>query len=230
MQRPTRIIVFAILCLIMGVSSAFKNLTEAALSLAGPGMLEQMIAMMEAQGQGLSESDKQTFEMQIQALKQPVYRAVQGIESSAGLVMAVVLVIASIGLFRDRLWSIRLARWWAMFGLVSAVVTTVLNVNYILPLTPELSGSRGMGLASALVMLPLLWALPVLILTVLSRPVVVDYLKTRAEQTRPRSYQEVVQSAGNQHSAPPPDSSDPAPGPPSQDSWRDDPWNDPSSR
>lgn len=239
MQRPTRIIVFGVFCLIIGAVSGFKNTMEAGLSIAGPDTLDQMRTMMEQMGQPLSKSQDQDFDVQIKALNKPVYRIVQGIESVASMVMAAVLFLAGIGLLRDRTWSLKLAKGWALYAVPAAAVSVVLSMRYVYPEVPEYSA--GSAMFSSAMMLIVLWAFPLLLLRQLPTPQVKAYLAQRDQQ---RAGKSAMPSAAPPSDTPaqatppappaspsvPPPSSPPPATRPGDNTWRDDPWNDPNSR
>ena len=234
MQRPTRIIVFGVFCLIIGFVSGFKNTMEAGLSIAGPVTLDQMRTMMEQMGQPLSKSQDQDFEVQIKALSKPVYRVGQGVESVASMVMAVVLMVAGIGLLRERAWSLRLAKWWAWYAIPAAAVSVVLTMRYVYPEVPDVS--VGTGAISSAFMLIVLWAFPVLLLRQLPSEQVKAYLSLRERQSAGAAAiptpantpaEPAPVSAPTPQSPQPPQAPAPPPSPPRDNTWRDDPWNDP---
>ena len=102
MQRPTRIVVFGILCLVMGAVSGFKNLIEAGVALAGPGVMEQAAEMHEQWG--MSEEVVDSSRAQAEALRTTGYRALLGVESLVTALMAAVVIVAGVGLLLGRLW------------------------------------------------------------------------------------------------------------------------------
>lgn len=239
MQRPKRIIIYGVFCLIIGFVSGFKNTMEAGVSMAGPGVLEQGRTMMEQMGQPLSKSQDQDIDVQIKALSKPVFRVGQGVESAISMIMAGVLFIAGVGLLRDRAWSLRLAKWWAFYAIPTAALTVVLTMRYVYPEMPEYSPG-GVMLSSAF-MLVVLWAFPVLLLRQLPTAQVKAYL---AQCDQQRLSAAAMPMNTNPPTAPappgpppsrtqppqPPSPQAPAPIPPADNTWRDDPWNDPGSR
>lgn len=248
MKRPTRIMVFGILCLIMGGLSGFKNVMQSSMVLIGPDVLGNAIDMQK--GMGMSEAQLQPARMMVKVLREPAYRVVEGIESALTMLMAVVLFVAGVGLLRGQLWGLRLTRWWAYYALASAVASVVLEMRYVQPHTGNVP--PGLGLVSAVFMLLMLWSFPVLLLTVLRRPVVIDYLRWRATQGAGQPSmpgRPVAQTTASYasdaperptptpltptppESTPPPKAPPPAPPrSPVPDTWRDDPWNDPNSQ
>lgn len=241
MQRPRRIIVFGVLCLIVGGLTGFKNTMEAVLSAVGPGGLEQMVVMMEEMDQPLNKSQQQDFNVQIRTLRKPVYRIGQGIESVGSAVMSLMLIVTGIGLLGDRVWSLKLGRWWAYFAIPAGAVSVVLSVRYMMPEMPE--ATTGGVMFSGALMLVVVWTLPVLLLTQLPNAVVKQYLAARqarrtASNVMPRPQQ--TASDAPDTSTPPRstgESARPTPAatnlPPTQTvdtNWRDDPWNDPTSQ
>lgn len=230
MQRPTRILIFAIFCLIVGVVSGFKNTMEAGLTIAGPDALEQMLEIAQQQ-QGLPEVSEMSFRAEIAAQRKPVYRIGQAVESTASMVMALVLIAAGIGLLRDRPWALKLTKAWAYFAIPAAVVSVVLSVRYALPELPD--APTGGAMLNAAFMLIMLWAFPVLLLRHLPTAPVKAYLADREQQrtgTSPMPANTSAPSAtATPHPTPPPATHAPAVTRPDDMTWRDDPWNDPSS-
>ncbi|MBX2851510.1 MAG: hypothetical protein KTR15_07185 [Phycisphaeraceae bacterium] len=234
MQRPTRIIVFGVFCLIVGVIWGLINTMEAGVSVLGPGVLEQGRDMMQQMGQELSPSQQQDIDLQIKVLSKPAYRVGQGIESVGSMAMALVLIIAGVGMLRDRAWSLKLAKWWAFYAIPSAAVTVVLSMRYVYPELPD--APVGGALLSSAFMLVLLWAVPVLLLRQLPTTHVKAYLAQRDQQ---RAGVSPMPAAANMGVAPvsanppapqaPSQDEPPAPPPtrPADNTWRDDPWNDP---
>lgn len=232
MKRPTRIMVFGILCLIMGGLSGLDNLGAVQLAVLGPaGVQTEMGGVGGEWGEMIEEVVRATQS----ALGKPVYRWLFGLEAVLGVVMAGVLVTAGIGLLRDQLWAIRLTRIWGFFALGSAVLTVVLQVRFVM--SGISSMPPGAGVLAMSCMLPLLWAFPILLLTLLGRPVVIDYLRWRAAQgsghgqmpSRPvaQTTETYASNAPERRATTPPPAPPRSPVP---DSWRDDPWNDPNSQ
>lgn len=221
--------VFGIACLIMGGVTVLKNTFESGLALAGPDSLKQMTVMMEEMNQPLSKDQKQQFDTQIAALSKPVYRVGSAVESLASVVMSIVLIVAGIGLLRDRVGALRLTRWWAYFTIPAAVATVLLSFFYLLPAIPDAS-SRGGALYSGLMLLTL-WAFPVLLLRHLPTPPVKTYLAARSQgATTSAPPVSVAREFGG------PEDTDNGARPnvrsatPSESTWRDDPWNDNTSQ
>lgn len=237
MQRPTRLVVFGVLCLIMGALSGIKNTMEAGLALVGADGLEQMVGMMEGMGQPLSASQRADFDVQIKAHRKPVYRVGQAIESLGSIIMAMVLIAAGLGLLRGRAWSLKLARWWAFYALPAAAVSVILSVRYVLPEMPEASAAGGM--INGAFMLIMLWVFPVLLLKQLPSKSVKTYLAAleaqRTGTAAPVGTQPFAHTTPSAGPTPPSTTSTkPPPTPtssqPADTTWRDDPWNDPSSQ
>lgn len=205
----------------MGLVSGLKNTMELGMALTGPDGLEQLMQMAKQQG-SLPQSSEQQFKAEISAQRKPGYRAVQATESALTATMAVVLILAGVGLLRDRAWALRLARYWAFYAIPASAVTVVMSVRYVLPEVP--GGSVGGGMVNGAIMLLAFWAFPVLLLRHLPTQPVKDYLAQRAAQRGEASY-------ADRADAPTVSTSNPPAAPRSTDStWRDDPWNDPSSR
>lgn len=232
MQRPTRIPVFGVLCLLVSAMSGLDNLNSLGVAVVGPGVFESSQAMPE--GMPFAEMLDQTASAMVEALKQPTYRVALGSESAVGAAMAGMLLVAGIGLLRDQRWALRLARVWAYFALVSAVVTVVLQARFVMPHVS--SGPPGSAVLGSVCMLPVFWLFPVLVLTVLGRPGVARYMQWKAKQSGaspfgpiqnpmspPQSPQETTQQA-----PPSPAQRLQSDTPPADRTWRDDPWNDPS--
>lgn len=237
MQRPTRIVVFGVLCLLIGGLSGMKNTMEAGLALVGPDGLEQVLEMAKQQ-QGLPQSSEQSLRVEIKAQRNPVYRVGQAIESVGSAFMALALIAAGVGLLRGWAWSLKLARWWAFYAIPAAGVSVVLTVRYAMPEMPDTTS--GGGMINGAFMLVMLWVFPVLLLKQLPTESVKAYLAAR-EAHRTGTAARVgtppvspnTPSAGTAPSAPAstsPPSASPTNAHPTDTTWRDDPWNDPSSR
>lgn len=259
MQRPTRIMVFGILCLAMGVILGLNSLSELSTAVIGPDALPAAATATDS-GSGVGQMMGESARVARLALEKPGYRVTLGIKGAAGVLMSGLLIAAGAGLLRDQLWSVRLARVWAWYALVAGVVNVVLQARYVLPeMSPEIAGAQGVGAVMLMAcMLPILWAFPVCVLTLLGRPVVMDYLRWRcgqggrgvqarsgtaqedaanrgaADQPRPSAPgQNAASDPSSQPSQPP----RPAPRPGGADqatrasqTWRDDPWNDANSQ
>lgn len=237
MQRPTRMVVFGVLCLVIGGLSGVKNTMEGFVALIGAEGLTQMMAMMEEMDQPLSASQRDDFALQVRVHRQPIYRVGQLIESSCSTVMAGVMIVAGIGLLRGRGWALKLTRWWAYYAIPAAGVSVVLYVRYMLPAMPD--ASAGGGLMQGAVMLLSLWIFPVLLLSVLPTDAVKAYLLARQGQAkspaRPMSSDAASgrDAMSNGPLVPTLPSSEvrqaasDVPASRSADTtWRDDPWND----
>lgn len=236
MQRPTRIVVFGVLCLLIGGLSGMKNTMEAGLALVGPDGLEQILEMAKQQ-QGLPQSSEQSLRVEIKAQRNPVYRVGQAIESVGSALMALILIAAGVGLLRGWAWSLKLARWWAFFAIPAAGVSVVLTVRFAMPEMPD--ATSGGGMVNGAFMLVMLWIFPVLLLKQLPTDAVKAYLAAREAQRTGNSTGVGAQPVS--HNTPPagampspPASTSPPASPtnaqPADTTWRDDPWNDPSSR
>ena len=121
MQRPTRIVVFGILCLIMGGLSGLDNLGAVQLAVLGPAGVQTDLGGV---GGEMGEMIEEVAQATQSALGKPVYRWLFGLEAVLGLVMAGVLVTAGVGLLRDQLWAIRLTRIWGFFALDISIHST----------------------------------------------------------------------------------------------------------
>ncbi|MGB0766552.1 MAG: hypothetical protein ACPGYV_02445 [Phycisphaeraceae bacterium] len=246
MQRPTRILIFGILCLVVGGGSGLKSLFEAGVALAGPERLSSMVEMVEAQGQSLSASQRRDLETQIEAMRSPVYRGGLGVKTLASLGMAGVLVVAGFGLLRDQAWSLRLARVWAWYAIGSAGFVAVLQSVYLVPAmqqhAPAVGGMAGAAYFGIAVSLVLLCVFPVLLLRLLPAPAVVDYLNnpasrgTRSPAAATPAYTYRPPTPTHAQTPPTPatrpmlDASSQVSPRAADTTWRDDPWNDPSSQ
>lgn len=246
--------IFGIFCLVLAVVSGCKNTMEAGLAIAGPNALEQMLDMARQQ-QTLPEVSEQSRKAEIAAQGSSVYRVGQAVESIGSMVMAGVLFIGGIGLLRDQAWALKLTKYWAYYAIPAAVVTVVLSVRYALPALPDGPTGPGGGMLNAAFMLIVLWAFPVLLLRQLPTAKVKDYLAWRSKQraaatsmpsndgTSQAATAAVPSGATNAPTSPlssssntPKQSSSSASTPsrpamrPIHNIWRDDPWNDPSSK
>ena len=231
--------IFGVFCLIFGVVSGCKNLMETGMSLAGPDMLERMGEMSRQMGQTLSETQQRDYDMQVEVLRKPVYRVGQGIESAGSAVMAVLLIVGGIGLLIDRPWALKLTRWWSFYAIPAAACSVVLAMRYVYPEMPD-APVGGAVIAGAMMLLAL-WAFPVLLLKVLPSATVKSYL---AERDKQRAHAAPAHPQATAQPSPPPPppaapleppgATTPQPPPPAtrpmDNTWRDDPWNDPNSR
>lgn len=257
MQRPTRIIVFGIFCLIIAFFSALDNGGKLIYAIGGPQFIQWMqdVSARQSMPKSIKESYEQAYTMMDAALRKPVYRIGLGIKSSLSLIMAGVLFVAGIGLLFSRLWSIRLTRIWGFYALVAAAVTVTLHFRYLMP--ENMDAPPGLNVTDIAYMLLLLWFFPVLLITMLGRPVVLEYLHWRQRQPRnvaPQphaTHPQMVPPAQPPHNppmapneppleasstpdrtqkrSPSPPTTPPSPAP-AQETWRDDPWNDPNSK
>lgn len=241
MQRPRRIVVFGVLCLLVGGLTGLKNTAELVFSAIGPAGIEQMVTYSERAGRPLTKSQQEDMGVHIRTLRKPVYRVGQGIESFASAVMSLVLMVTGVSLLWNRAWSLKLARWWAYYAIPAGAVSVVLSVRYMLPEMPDAT-SAGM-VFSGVLMLVVAWTLPVLLLTQLPIDTVRQYLSAHqarrsANTTMPRPQPPTTPTAPP-HTPPQPSAkaASPAPAaapapptPAAETTWRDDPWNDPSSQ
>jgi hypothetical protein len=249
MQRPTRIVVFGVLCLVIGAAVGVNSLAQAGTSLAGPNVLESMMRMAESMGQEISKTQRENMQVQIRALEKPVYRVGQSIESLASSVMALMLIVGGVGLLAGRSWSLKLTKWWSYYALPAAAIGVVLGMRYIVP--EMSSGSTGMAMFQAGLMLLALWSFPVMLLRHLPTDEVKAYLAYRDRQRTAGATAPPKRTANTRdaesHAASPATTDDttttptePKPAPttepaapaatPLSTTWRDDPWNDPNSK
>lgn len=232
MQRPARIMIFGAACLVVGAVSGIHNLSELGVAIIGPDALPEPDEV--ALGQGFAEMMSEQLDASRRALGIPAYRVTFGINSLAGMFMAVVLITAGVGLMMSKLIAVRIAQTWAYFALLSGAVTVVLNARYIMSEMP--SAPPGGAVMMGVCMLPFLWLFPILLLTVLPRPVVMKYLQNVSETTAtPIAMDQPMASSSVSppQSLEPPASRPTSPSASSTDSkqapsqnWRDDPWND----
>lgn len=241
MQRPTRIVVFGVLCLLVGAVSGLQNLGEMGAAALGPAAVPA--SATEGAGGAFGQAMGESNAAMRSALGEPVFRIGIGVNALVGAGMAVVLIVAGVGLLMDKRWSVWLAKVWAYVALVCGVVTVVLHSRYVMPAMA--SAPPGGAVVLAACMLPLLWLFPVLVLTLLGRPVVMDYfdrkrahdpvahaLRTHAVQAPdgPPPRRETADRPAAPHPRPTDrPASRQAQRPPGQ-TWRDDPWNDPGSK
>lgn len=254
MQRPTRVMVFGVLCLLVGALSTLDNAGNVVTGIVGPSAMDAAATPGGDTGLGKMMSD--TNAAMRTALGNPVFRWGTAVDGLAGLVMAMALLAAGVGLLKDQLWALKLARAWAWFGLVSAVVTVVLQVRYVMPNVPTgvAVSPLVMSMASAACTLPFMWLFPVLVLTVLSRPVVWGYLRAQSSASgggrtsafpfgaggsdgfgamdasppgSPDSTSRGGEATGSSDQNQPKRSVDLPDVDPTLQTWRDDPWNDP---
>lgn len=246
MNRPVRIVVFGFLCLLFGVLSGCQNMADLRGAVIGPEAAEVPEGMP---GGFFGDTMRQSMPAMQRALRKPAYRIGVGVESAVGLAMAVGLFAAGVGLLRDRLWSVRVAQGWSLWALLSAVVTLVLQARYLFPeMSIEMESQMQRQLPPGLVvvmgacMLPVFWAFPIAVLTILGRRPVMEYLRWRAGDgpgqamgggvrpldPAPRLIEDEpgVEQGGNANAT---DNQIPTT-PPAMQTWRDDPWNDPESK
>lgn len=241
MQRPTRIVIFGVFCLIFACVVGINSLSQTIVSIAGPQNLEKAIGMMQGMGQELSEAQQQNLQIQIGAMRSPAYRIGQGLESFASSIMALVLILAGVGLLSGRPWALKLTKWWAYYAIPAAAISVVLTMRHLLPQMPEATTGRGMVYAGFTLIA--LWAFPVMLLRQLPTKQVKAYLAWRDRQryatpstpmptptqTSPNTKRLPANATTpNQTQAPAPQQAAPVTRPISN-TWRDDPWNDPSN-
>ena len=231
MQRPTRIAVFGVLCLIIGGVVGIHNFSQLGVAIGGPEAV-QIPSAEDAPGQ-MGKVVRDNLKATQSALKVPIFRFGLGIKSLLSSVMAGLLIAVGFGLMRDRLWAIKFARIWSAYAIVAAAVSVVLHTEYVVSQTPSAAEVfEGMVLGKYIgmvFMMLMLCIFPALLWYVLPKPHVIEYLRERSALSEsPSVLQAPVSEAGpvdaQQPQAPSPDQS------PSESTWRDDPWNDPGSR
>lgn len=234
MQKPSRIVVFGVLSILYGFGAGLVNIEALQLGLSGADALPEQ--SFEGSGQ-MMQMMREMAQAQRAALDSPVYRVMTGVKGAAGMGLGVLLITAGIGLLRERLWSLKAARLWAFSAMALSVVAVTLQMRYVMPNTT--TASQGGMSFGALMSLGLMWLFPLLILKVLCRPVVADYLAHRESHgttPQPRTMAHASNQPPTQSSGQPPAGHTPAPRPGTSagdqaayptDTWRDDPWNDP---
>lgn len=233
MQRPTRIVVFGVLCLVMGGFSLLNNIDQAATALGGPEAVD-IPAESEAPGQ-VGQMMRDVARATRGALSEPVYRIGLGVKSVLGTVMAAVLIAIGGGLLRDRYWALRLARVWAVYAIASALLIVVLQALYVVPAIQAVTQTEGhlpggeyLGMGF---MFMVMCVFPMLLLIVLPKPNVVAYLRGGGEDHRAMPVEDGrgTPSDHAQASGTPPAGPASSPPPSATSTWRGDPWDDSTS-
>ncbi|MEM9020499.1 MAG: hypothetical protein AAGC44_08030 [Planctomycetota bacterium] len=234
MQRPTRTVVFGVFCLIGGGFLLVHNLQQLSVAIGGPDAID-----VESVGRvsgPMGEMLRDTSVALQAAMREPVYRVGLGFKALASSAMACVLFAVGLGLMRDRRWTIRLAKVWAIYAIASAVFITVLQALYVVPNVPAAKdGAAGFQYVSMAFMLLVLCIFPVLLLRQLPTEAVKNYLAYQEAQRGGPPVVDTGSPAPFDRRSPVADDAPPqAPPPPSPPStgstWRDDPWNDPGAR
>ena len=124
----------------------------------------------------------------------------------------------------------RLARLWAYVGLVSALITLGLQLRYPDSEFGSLSFSS-MLFITLTVGLPMLWLLPVLLLSLLRGPTLMDYLRAQADRPsgQAQSRMEVADYHAHAQTQDAPMQVAASAHLSADETWRDDPWNEPTS-
>jgi hypothetical protein len=227
-------------CIGIGVLSLCSNLNELLIGVIGPDE-----SMKDAQGVPAMMQD--SMEAQYRALEKPAYRGYLAVAGGLDSLAAVLAVVAGIGLLMVRPWGRRLAMGWAGYALISAAAGVVMACRYLFPEIASTSSQPipdGAVYFFGILMLLVLWAFPAVLLTLLTLAGAKRAFDRPPPAPRPapmpihlaRSMPGPTPPA--QHAAPqppaatgPPASPDPAPPTPApaQQTWRDDPWNDPDA-
>lgn len=231
MHRPTRIIVFGVICLLFGGFILLHNLQQLGVALAGPQGVD-VEAASQLPGQ-LGTMMRDTSLALQSALAYPVFRAGLGLKSLASAGMGGMLIAIGIGLLRDQAWSLKLAKIWALYAIASALFITVLQSVYLVPNIPLAQNSAGavwaqyVGMAFMFI---LLCIFPLLLIKLLPSKSVCAYLNKQVASSaampiniEPTTSAPAARPVANPRQASSPDLT------PQQTTWRDDPWNDPSN-
>lgn len=182
MTKPTRILVFGILCLGMGLVLGLTNTSELVYAVVGPRFVE---IVPQSFGSGaIQESYEDSSRMMQAALRKPVYRVGLGVEAALSILMAGLLMVAGVGLLIEKRWALLLTKIWAYYAIIAAVWVVFLQTRYFLPESAEINESS--LIFGGLLSLITYWIFPVLLLLMLGRPIVTDYLNQVA--TRPGPY------------------------------------------
>lgn len=230
MQRPRRIAIFSTLCLLVGGIVLVHNLGQFTVALGGPDAVE-VPKDSESQGQ-MGQVLRASAQALQAAMSDPVYRIGIGLKAVMSLLMAGCLIGAGIGLIRNQPWSLRLARLWGWYAIVSSIAVTILQTVYVVPNIELAQAPPGMAAAqyiSMTVVLMLMCVFPVLLIWVLPSRSVTAYLNQQSTgQPVPKPASTPVAPASPHSTQTPPPS---AQQPSARDqTWRDDPWNDPNSQ
>jgi len=219
--------------IVFGVLSMCNNLSEFAAGFIGPEAMMEEAEKMPAMMQDSSKANARAFE-------HGVFRGYSIVQGALNSAMAVVLIAAGIGLLRLRLWGRRLALVWSIYAVVGSVVSVVMVGRYLLPEFIAVSNQplpAGFEVFASAIILLALWFFPVTLFTLLKLPTVMRMMEAAAHAPRPQvqpfdpplpapvpgpaphGMGDTQASAGHNPSAPPP----------AEQTWRDDPWNDPSA-
>ena len=209
-------------CIGVGLLSLCSNTSELITGLIGPN--EQM-----RRAEGLPQIAQDVTDAQYQSLQNRVYRGYFAVQGGLDSVAAVLLIVAGIGLLRLQCWARRVAMGWAGYMLVSTTAGVVMAYVYLFPKLIASSPQHlpaGAAEVMSVFMLLVLWVFPASLLTLLMLPSV-KHAITQAAAARP-----LMDSASPQSVSAPPLTDERAAGPPpptAQQTWRDDPWNDPEA-
>lgn len=230
MDRPTRIIVFGVISLVFGGVILLNNLQQLGVAIGGPDAVD-----VESAGQvpgPLGDMLRDTSLALKGALTEPLYRAGLGLKSLASAVMACLLIAVGVGLMRSQPWSLRLARIWALYAIASALFITVMQAIYLVPHIPLVQNSAGAAGAQYVgmgFMFIVLCVFPILLIKLLPSKAVREYLSVSATADAPvplgnEPIKGDSKPATQTSQTIPPDIS------PQQTTWRNDPWDDASSK
>ena len=235
MQRPIRIKIFGIICLVFGGFILLQNFGQLGAVVAGPDGV-QVPPASESKGQMTRTMRDMSLALR-DAMQEPVYRIGLGLKAVLGLFMAGVLIAAGGGLLRNQLWSLRLARLWGIFAICSAVFITVLQCVYLVSNIPETTMPRTMvvgmyvGMAFSLF---LMCIFPALLIFLLPSRNVIAYLAAQSSDHAPLPAASAPAPPQPRPTHQPARPAPPPPTPPpvsaADQTWRDDPWNDPNSK
>ncbi len=229
-------------CIGIGVLSLCSNLQESIGAMFGPVMQSG------AQTDG-SQFWQDQVKLNEKVLSNRVYRGYLVIQGVLDALAALLLIVGGIGLLRVENWGRRLALVWGSYSLLSSGAYVVMLNRYLLPEAMAVSRQPlpdWFGVFFSLVILMLLWAFPSALLTLLTMrrgrrvfdeppPVQKPQFVASPLSDSPGSQVHPVDdplasNAAKTFSSIPAGKASAPPAPaPAQQTWRDDPWNDPDA-
>lgn len=218
-------------CIGIGLLSMCTNFSESVTGLMGPD--ERM-----KDGEGMPGFMKEQAKAQYRSMQSGLLRTYMAVEGAVSSVMAVLLIVAGIGLLRLKRWARRLGVVWACYAIAGSLLYIVVLNYYLLPDILAASPQQVPRWAEVVMMffiLLVLWAFPAALLTLLRLPVSGRVFEAAAtEAAAPPPISPSIPSSASpaervSESAPPPTEPPTQAPPPAEHTWRDDPWNDPEA-
>ena len=225
-------VILGVLNIVVGVLGLCINASDAFAGFAGPAMVRQQM-----QTQDTPEYIRKTNELTIEALEHRGYRAFMAVEGLLGGLMALVLIVSGIGMLTRQRLAYRMALIWCGYGIVAAVINSVMLAIFRLPEMLEAQSqpsSPVMVWGLAIFLMLFLWIYPVTIGLLLMWPGTRAYARSLGTQWSDvrSAVQGLVpagrggEDLGTQMAGDDVDQ----PGPIAEhQTYRDDPWNDPTA-